>query len=358
MTTNVLALIIVIGVLVFFHEFGHFIVARMFGVGVEIFSLGFGPRLFGKKVGMTDYRVSAIPLGGFVKMVGDEVDKDVDPEMIPYSFNHKSVYKRMLIVFAGPFFNVLLTVLIFWGVNFFYGTNEPDAIIGKIQEGSPADQAGFMVGDRILSVDGVTIETWKEMSSLIKGGDGKEVAIKTKRDDTILTLNLKPKLSMTKNMFGEDVKEYLIGVMSSDKYIHTELGVVSSLSLGLNQTWEFIELTVLSVVKMVQRKIPLDGLGGPIRIAEMAGDQARAGALNLIYFIALISINLAIINLFPVPVLDGGHLLFFTIEAVKGSPLSEEAREKALKIGVFLIIMLVIFVFYNDLNYYFKTKDI
>lgn len=350
MTTNIIALIIVLGVLVFFHEFGHFIVARLFGVGVEIFSLGFGPRLFGKKIGMTDYRVSAIPLGGFVKMVGDEPGKDIEPELLPYSFNHKSVYKRMLVVIAGPLFNVVLAVLIFWGLYTLYGVYEYDALIGGVEENTPAQRAGLMAQDRILSVDGHAIKTWTDMSLLIKEGGGKEVELRIKRGDEILTFRITPEKATTKNFFGEDVERYLIGVAAAGETINTELGFFAAFNQSLVQTWEVARITVLSVVKMVEGKISKKELGGPIMIAKMAGDQARAGVINLISFIAIISINLAILNILPIPVLDGGHIMFFIIEAVKGSPVSDNARETAQQLGMLILLLLMIFVFYNDLT--------
>jgi regulator of sigma E protease len=350
MTTNIIALIIVLGVLVFFHEFGHFIVARLFGVGVEKFSLGFGPRIVGKTVGMTDYRISAIPLGGYVKMVGEEPNADLDPAMIPYSFTHKSVYKRMLIVAAGPVFNVVLAILIFWGLYAGYGAYDMDTVIGGVQESSPAQAAGLQADDRILAIDGIAIGTWEEMAGLIKEGQGSEVAITVKRGDETLTVSVTPMLSETRNLFGEAVKRYLIGVEAKGEVIRREMNVFSAFGESLKQTWLVTEVTVLSVVKMIQGSISKKELGGPIMIAKMAGDQARAGWVNLISFIAIISINLAILNILPIPVLDGGHLVFFAIEAVKGSPVSDGTREVAQQVGMLLLLLLMIFVFYNDLT--------
>lgn len=350
MTTNIISLIIVLGVLVFFHEFGHFIIARMFGVGVEKFSLGFGPRIVGKKIGMTDYMISAIPLGGYVKMVGEEPDADIEPDMIPYSFTHKSVYKRMLIVAAGPFFNVVLAILIFWGLYTVYGAYDYDTVIGGVQENSPAQHAGLLAQDRIMTINGQTIGTWDEMAALIKEGQGNETEISIKRGDDILTVTLKPELSLTKNIFGEEIKRYLIGVEASGEVIRRDMNVLTAFTESFKQTWTVSEITVLSVVKMIQGRISKKELGGPIMIAKMAGDQARAGVVNLISFIAIISINLAILNILPIPVLDGGHLVFFAIEAVKGSPVSDGTRETAQQVGMLILLLLMIFVFYNDLT--------
>ena len=350
MTTNIIALIIVLGVLVFFHEFGHFIIARLFGVGVEKFSLGFGPRLFGKKIGMTDYRVSAIPLGGYVKMVGEEPDAEISEEMIPFSFTHKSVYKRMAIVIAGPLFNVLLAIVIFWGLFTFYGAYEPDTVIGKVAPDSAALEAGLKDKDKIVQIDGKPIETWADISEEIKTGEGKEIRITVRRGEETLSFQLKPRLRKAKNEFGEEVERYLIGVESSGTMVPRELSVGSAFTESIRQTWQVAEVTVVSIVKMIQGKISKKELGGPIMIAQMAGQQARAGAANLIWFIAIISVNLAVLNILPIPVLDGGHLVFFTIEAIKGSPVSENARMTAQQIGMLLLLLLMIFVFYNDLT--------
>ncbi len=350
MTTNIIALIIVLGVLVFFHEFGHFIIARLFGVGVEKFSLGFGPRLFGKKIGMTDYRVSAIPLGGYVKMVGEEPDAEIDEAMIPFSFTHKSVYKRMAIVIAGPLFNILLAIVIFWGLFTFYGAYEQDTVIGKVAPDSAALEAGLKDKDKIVRIDDKSIGTWSDISKEIKLGAGKEVIVTVQRGEETLSFPLKPRLKKAKNEFGEETERYLIGVESSGAMIARELSVGSAFTESVRQTWQVAEITVVSIVKMIQGKISKKELGGPIMIAQMAGQQARAGVANLIWFIAIISVNLAVLNILPIPVLDGGHLVFFTIEAIKGSPVSENARMTAQQIGMLLLLLLMIFVFYNDLT--------
>ncbi len=349
MTTNLFSMLIVLGVLVFFHELGHFLVARYFGVGVEKFSLGFGPRLFGKTIGMTDYRVSAIPLGGYVKMVGEEPDAEIEPEMLPYSFTHKSVYKRMLIVAAGPVFNILLAIVIFWGLFSIYGTFEVEAEIGKVVENSPAYHAGLKAEDRIVEIDGALIKNWTEMADAIKKSGGSEVSIIVERNKNRVVSSITPKMDNSKNVFGEDIKKFMIGVASSGKTIPKPLSLFSAFTQSFKQTYKVVEITLLSIVKMIQGKVAKEELGGPIMIAKMAGDQARVGISNLISFIAIISINLAILNFLPIPVLDGGHLLFFAIEAVKGSPVKIEARMKAQQIGMLMLLFLMVFVFYNDL---------
>lgn len=355
MTTNIFSLLIVLGVLVFIHELGHFLVARFFDVGVEKFSLGFGPKIFGKTIGLTDYRVSAIPLGGYVKMVGEEPDAEIEPEMLPYSFTHKSVYKRMLIVAAGPVFNIILAVAIFWGLFSVYGTFEVESEIGKVVENSPAYHAGLQPDDLIVEIDGAEIHNWSEMAAAIKKTGGREVEIIVERHGNRVVSRVKPEMDSSKNIFGEDIEKYMIGVASSGKTIPKKLGIFSAFTQSIQQTYAVVKITFLSIVKMVQGTVSKKELGGPIMIAKMAGDQARVGISSLISFIAIISINLAILNFLPIPVLDGGHLLFFLIEAVKGSPVKIEARMKAQQVGMLLLLFLMVFVFYNDLARIFSS---
>lgn len=354
MGITLLSFVVVLGVLIFFHEFGHFLIARLFGVGVEKFSLGFGPRLIGKKIGRTDYRISAIPLGGYVKMVGEEPDAEVALDEIPISFTHKHVLKRMCIVVAGPFFNILLAVIIFFSIFLFSGLFILKAAVGEVREGSPAFAAGLKAGDEITAIDGTPVSNWNEMTETIGASNGKLLTVSVKRAGTDLVFQIKPGLISAKNIFGEDIKRYIIGISSSGEFYTQKLNPFQALAESLKQTYGIIELMVVIIGKLITGSISTDTIGGPIMIAKMAGDQARSGIENLIFFIALISVNLAIINLLPIPVLDGGHLLFFTIEAVKGNPVSLKVREVAQQIGLFIILLLVILVFYNDI---FRYKD-
>ncbi len=350
MGTNILSFIIVLGVLIFFHEFGHFLVARFFGVGVEKFSLGFGPRLIGKKVGITDYRISAIPLGGYVKMVGEEPDAEIDPEEIPLSFTHKHVAKRMLIVAAGPVFNILLAVIIFFGIFLSSGTFVLKPSVGSVKQGAPAFSAGLEKGDLIIAINESAINSWDEMAEIINGSKGKTIRLAVRRGDSTRNFTIAPEQVTTKNIFGEDIQRYIIGITASGESYSKDLNLFQAFSESLLQTYRVTELMVVIIAKLITGDISTDTLGGPIMIAQMAGDSAKAGIGSLISFIALISINLAIINLLPIPVLDGGHLLFFSIEAIKGSPVSIKVREIAQQIGLFLLILLMILVFYNDIS--------
>jgi regulator of sigma E protease len=350
MGTSILSFIVVLGVLIFFHEFGHFLVARLFGVGVEKFSLGFGPRLIGKKVGITDYRISAIPLGGYVKMVGEEPDAEIAPEDIPISFTHKHVAKRMLIVAAGPVFNILLAVIIFFGIFFTSGTFVLKPSVGSVKQGSPAFAAGLEKGDLITAINESAINSWDEMAEIINASKGEKIKLAVRRGESSQKFSLAPELVTTKNIFGEDAQRYIIGITASGETYSKELNLFQAFSESMIQTYRVTELMVVIIAKLITGDISTDTLGGPIMIAQMAGDSAKAGIGSLISFIALISVNLAIINLLPIPVLDGGHLLFFSIEAVKGRPVSIKVREIAQQIGLFLLILLMILVFYNDIS--------
>ena len=350
MGTSILSFIIVLGVLIFFHEFGHFLVARLFGVGVEKFSLGFGPRLIGKKVGITDYRISAIPLGGYVKMIGEEPDAEIDPEDIPLSFTHKHVAKRMLIVAAGPVFNILLAVFIFFGIFLISGTFVLKPSVGSVKQGSPAFAAGLEKGDLITAINESAINSWDEMAEIINGSKGQKIKLNVRRGESSRYFSLAPEQVTTKNIFGEDVQRYIIGITASGETYSKEMNLFQAFSESMIQTYRVTELMVVIIAKLITGDISTDTLGGPIMIAQMAGDSAKAGIGSLISFIALISVNLAIINLLPIPVLDGGHLLFFSIEAVKGRPVSIKVREIAQQVGLFILILLMILVFYNDIS--------
>ena len=350
MSTSIFAFIIVLGILITFHELGHFLVARLFGVGVEKFSIGFGPKIFGKRIGNTDYCVSAIPLGGFVKMVGEDPNADVSPDDISVSFTHKHVLKRILIVAAGPFFNLFLAMIIFFGMFQIYGTFILEPSIGEVKENSPAFRGGLETGDRILAINEIPIERWEDLAKTISESNGEELVLHIQRNESIIVANVKPEQITAKNIFGEDFQRYVIGITSSGNGFSKKLNFFQAFSESIIQTYSISKLTVVSIVKLIQGTISTKTLGGPLMIAQMAGQQAEEGISNLLFFIALLSINLAIINFLPIPVLDGGHLVFFFIEAATGRPVNIKFREIAQQVGIFVLIMLMIYVFYNDIT--------
>lgn len=349
MITNIISFVVVLGVLIFVHEFGHFLLAKLVGVGVEKFSLGFGPRIVGRKIGMTDYMISAIPLGGYVKMVGESPGNEVDYSLLSLSFSHKSLFKRSLIVLAGPVFNLLLAVLIFFVFFLVSGMPILQPEVGEVQEGMPAHEAGICPGDRIVSIDANPVTRWEEMADLINQSSGRPLSIEVLRDDRTVLVKVTPKQLSSQNLFGELIEKYVIGITASGAVTVQKLNIFQSAAYGVTQAWQIAELTVLAIGKIIAGTLSPKNLGGPIMIAQLAGQQAEAGIVNFIFFIALLSVNLGIINLLPIPVLDGGHLLFFLIEAVSRRPLNHKMREVAQQVGIFVLILLMIFVFYNDI---------
>jgi regulator of sigma E protease len=340
--------IIVLGLLIFFHEMGHFLAAKFFGVKVERFSFGLGPRLVGLKVGETDYRISAFPLGGYVKMVGEGLDDEVSEEEKDRSFSNKAVWKRMLIVISGPLFNFFFAIGVFSLGFLFVGQVILTSDVGEIKLDYPAYKAGLRSGDRIIRLGDRPITMWKELPDIVRKNPGKPIPVIFVRGDRQYKTEVTPVTSTVKNLFGEDVQETVIGVSPSGKFFTKDLGLWESFQGGIVHTYEITKLTGVSLIKLAQRKVPLETLGGPIFIAQLAGQQAQEGWTNLLFFTALLSINLGILNLLPIPILDGGHLVFFVIEWVIGKPLSLKKREIAQQVGMFILILLMVFVFYND----------
>ena len=347
---GIVAAVIVFSVLVFFHELGHFVFAKFSGVYVERFSIGFGPVVLSKTWGETEYALSLIPLGGYVKMYGEnpsEVDENDDNRLKGRSFNEQSLKARTAIISAGPIFNFILAALLFTVV-YLIGVPRLLPIAGAIQEDMPAN-VFLQKGDVILSINDTKIEFWDEMSTIIRNHAGEKLLFKIKRDEQILDVNIIPKISITKNIFGEDVKVGLIGIQPDGTTINVVYNPAKAISLGLKKTYEVTKLTLVGIVKLVSRVIPADNIGGPILIFQMARDTAKAGLNSLLMFTAIISINLAILNLLPIPILDGGHLFFNLIEAITRKPVNLRMREVGQMIGLALILALTFFAFYNDI---------
>ncbi|MCP3851527.1 MAG: RIP metalloprotease RseP [Gammaproteobacteria bacterium] len=346
--------ILVLGVLIFVHELGHFLFAKLFGVKVLKFSLGFGNKVISRKWGETEYLISAFPLGGYVKMYGEHTGDDVDPSLEARSFAHKSVWQRFGIVFGGPLFNILFAIFLFFAIFSFSGLPEAvdNTIIGEVTENSAAQKAGLQKGDIILAINDQETFSWRDVSSLIKESGGNSIALEIEREGEPLNISAQPEKQKAKNLFGEEVGEvrYMLGIVrSDDKIVYEKVPFVEAGRAALIQTWNLSYLTIMGIVKMIQRVIPASELGGPIRIAEIAGQQMEAGWMNLMYFMGLLSINLGILNLLPVPVLDGGHLIFLSLEAVRRKPLSDKTMEISQKTGIALLGTLMVFVFYNDI---------
>jgi regulator of sigma E protease len=344
---SIIAAVVGLGVLIVFHEFGHFLLAKLSGVGVLTFSVGFGPKLWVKKKGETEYALSAFPLGGYVKMVGEDPEEEVKAVDLERSFAHKSLLKRTAIVAAGPGFNLLLAVFLLMIVFLFYGVPVLSNLIGAVEPESPAAQAGLQKGDRIVAVDGQAVTAWDDLSSNIKQSAGRSLDLRIQRSGEELAMTVQPRKREVKNIFGELKEDWMIGIGSQ---VSIEKGAPGlAISKAFVQTYEYSKLTLIGLYKMITREVSPRNLGGPILIAQMAGQQAQEGIGSFLAFLAVLSINLGILNLLPVPVLDGGHLFFFAIEAIIGRPVSIKYREKAQQVGIFLLLLLMIFAFANDI---------
>ncbi len=347
-----LAIILVLGPLVFVHELGHFLFAKLFNVKVIKFSLGFGPRLFGKKIGETDYVISAIPLGGFVKMTGENISEEVDEKERDRAFSLKPVWQRFIIVFAGPGFNFLFTFLIFFGIFAVAGLpiTQTTTTIGEVIEDGAGAQAGLKTGDIILTINDTPLETWRQLHEIVTHSNGASLAITLKRDHETLSLKATPASIDLKNMYGEVIGTgYRLGIVSLVDYNFEKISIFASVKASALHTYDIIGKTIISVTKLIKRDIPSSELGGPIMIAKISGQYLAAGWLQFLSLLGLLSINLGLLNLFPVPVLDGGHLAFFTLEAIRGKPLPVAVQEKFMLIGLAMISALMIFAFYNDI---------
>jgi regulator of sigma E protease len=351
--TTLFSFILVLGLLIFVHELGHFLFAKLFGVRVLKFSLGFGPRLAGKVIGETEYVISAFPLGGFVKMFGENPDEqEISSEDRDVSFAHKPVWQRFLVVLAGPLFNLIFSVVLFFMVFTFVGipTSVDTTRIGKVNEDSPAALAGMQVDDIILYIDNIETLGWLDVLEAVKSSEGKPINVVVQRGSERSTLEIVPAIDVVKNVFGEEVEQrFMIGIMKADELTYEKSDIFGAFERACLQTWMYITLTVMGFVKIIQQVVPASEIGGPILIAQIAGEQMKAGWLNLIYFMSLLSVNLGILNLLPIPVLDGGHLVFLTIEGLRRKPMNERAQIIAQQVGIGLLGSLMVFVFYNDI---------
>jgi len=441
--TTVVSFVIVIGLLILIHELGHFLVARWAGVGVERFSVGFGPVLLRWRGKETEYCLSAVPMGGYVKMMGEENPVEgggsgtVDPAK---SFSLKPLWARALIVFAGPGMNFVLAAAIFAGVFMVLGRPVLPSVLGRIQPGGPAAQTGLQPGDRVVAaegqpvahweellkavhasqgetiqlvvvrgseerkvaltplrtrvrdifgdereiwdlgarpytparvgevlpgtpaaraglrardtvtaLDGSSILTWDELAEEIRKRPARTVRLTVDREGQTLTLSVTPQPIRERGPQGEEIEVGRIGISPTAVVAYVRSNPVVAIGEGMVRTADMTALTAIGLWKLITGQLPASTIGGPIQIAVAAGEQAKQGIASLAFFTAVISVNLALLNLLPVPILDGGHLLFFAIEAVLGRPLSLKKRELAQQVGFMLLLLLMVFAVYNDL---------
>jgi len=349
-----LPFIIVIGIMIFFHELGHFLIAKAFGVKVLKFALGYGPPLLLKQMGETEYSIRYFPLGGFVKMMGEDIEEEESdeipsPDDLGRSFTDVNVFKRIAIVAAGPVFNLVLAFFLFFGMYLISGTQVITPTIGEVREDSPAQQAGLQKGDRIISIQNNTINTWDEIKGYVSGHAGEALLFHVQRGEEVLSFNITPEESTARNEFGEEIKTALIGIVAAGDIEQIKLSLPEAFLEGISDTLRWIKLTCLVVIKLFQGVVPIKTIGGPILIGQMTGQLVQENIGYLIPFMAIISVNLGILNLFPIPILDGGVIIFLIIELIIRRPLSIKKRELAQKIGLSLLILLMAFVFYNDI---------
>jgi regulator of sigma E protease len=352
MITTIVSFILVLGVLVFAHEFGHFIFAKKSDVRVEEFALGFGPKLFSRTRGETTYSIRAIPLGGFCNMTGEfPPDEDASEEEINVyqetkekgrTFNQKSLWKKFLVLFMGPFMNFLLAGILFVLIFTVFGIpvdSSQTTIIGELIPEKPASEAGLKPGDRVIFVNGEKVEEWGEMSSLIDSSVKKEITLVVQRADKELKFSLTPE-------YSKQSQKGVIGIYP--KMIRERVGIFKAIKYGVLQTWHAMSAIIMGFVQMITQTSAAD-VGGPIMIANIIGQAARVGMANLLNWMAIISINLGIINLLPFPALDGGRIVFVLIEAVRGRPIAPEKEGFVHFVGFILLMILMVFVVYKDI---------
>ncbi len=344
-----IAFLFVLGVLVFVHEFGHFLFAKLFKVRVETFSLGFGKKIWKYQKGETEYCISAFPLGGYVKLTGEQPGEETQKDS--RSMSEKPVAQRAAIIFAGPLFNYLTAFLLF-SLIFFVGMPTTTTKIGTVKSGYPAIKAGLQKGDTITAVNGKKIQYWSELSALIqKKTSGREVTLSIERNGKQLKKVLIPKVEKVPDLFGRQIKIGIIGVEAGGQTRILRYGFLKSIGKGANQVVTLTRVTYFAFYRIILGKMSFrKAFGGPVLIYQATGEAAKEGFIYLLNLMAALSVSLAIINLLPLPIIDGGHLLFLLIEKLKGSPVSLKTLEAANRIGMALILALTVFVFYNDLT--------
>ncbi|MGN6582319.1 MAG: RIP metalloprotease RseP [Rhizobiaceae bacterium] len=359
---TIIPFLFVLTVVVFVHEMGHYLVGRWCGIGVKAFSIGFGPEIFGfyDRRG-TRWKLSAIPLGGYVKFVGDmsatstpdagEI-ANLGEEELKVAFHTQALWKRAATVAAGPFFNFLLTIAVFTVMFAVYGQYVAEPMVAEVRPGSPAAEAGFKPGDRFVSVGGAKVDTFEDVQRLVSGRAGDKLTFVMRRDGKDVTLTATPKATEQKDALGNTVRIGIIGVVNNEALGQPHLvtyGPLGALGEATVQTGEIIGRTGQFLERFAAGREDRCQLGGPVKIADMAGRAAKLGFEWLVQLVALLSVGIGVLNLLPIPPLDGGHLLFYLIEAIIRRPVSDGIVELVYRAGFVLVLAFMGFVFWNDL---------
>ncbi|MES2472389.1 MAG: RIP metalloprotease RseP [Pseudomonadota bacterium] len=355
------AFLFVITLVVFFHELGHFLAARYFGVKVLVFSVGFGKEIFGwnDKHG-TRWKLSWLPIGGYVKFAGDadassRPDNDAAERMTAaekaQTLTYKPVGQRAVVAAAGPFANFALAIVLLTGLFMYTGHSVMTPVIGQVTKGSPAAEAGIMPGDRVTSIDRTKVTDFQQLPAIISLSGGESLAIGLNRQGRDLTVNVTPKLMKTVDVLGNPTSQMVIGVRPDPKAPVTRetYGPVGAFSAACSETWNIIHSTIVGVSQMITGRASADQLRGPVGIANMTRQVADFGFLPLLNLVAILSVSIGLVNLFPIPLLDGGHLLYYAVEAVLGRPLGERAQDVGFRLGLVFVLGLMLLTTWNDL---------
>jgi len=359
----IIPFLVVLTVLVFVHELGHYLVARRNGVRIEVFSIGFGPEIFGwyDRAG-TRWKLSAVPLGGYVKMYGD-----ADASSLPsgsldamsledreFSFHHKRLGQRVAVVAAGPVANFIFAIVLLAGLFSTVGQPFTPADVGQVQPGSAAEQGGIKPGDTIATIDGRQIDRFEYVQQAVALNNGTPMAIVVRRDGRDVSLDVTPQMTERTDRFGNVHRIGLLGIgRSGVEYVRHN--PATAVVRAAEETWNLSAGTLKAIWQMIVGARTTDELGGPLRIAQMSGEVAQGGFVAIVWFMAVLSVNLGLINLFPIPVLDGGHLLFYVAEAIRGRPLGKRAQEYGFRIGLALVLTLMVFATWNDLMHLYAS---
>ena len=353
MLTTVISFVIVLGVLIFVHEFGHYIIAKWADIRVEEFALGFGPRLISHKKGETVYSIRAIPLGGFCNMTGEYVpDEEMDPEerkiyeetkQAGRCFHQQPLYQRFGVVVMGPVMNFVLAIVIFMFVFAGFGIQEgvmESTTIGQVTPGQPAEEAGLQSGDRIVSIEGTTVSDWRDIHETINARQpGQDMVLVFERNNELQQITVVPRQYQGRPMIG-----------ITSETVRRDVGILESIPLGLQNGIGWGKEIFLGFASILRGEVSTDDVGGPVAIASMTGEAARQGLENVLHFMAVISINLGIINLFPIPALDGGRILFMGIELVRRRPLDPEKEGLVHLVGFVVLMVLMVFIIFLDIR--------